>query len=1737
MSASVGPPAQPELPDLSHLTEEERSIIQAVMERQKKEEEQEQSMLKDKEEPKSPTPQEKDQPKPQPSQWNPFSGISELVSNVLQTPQRSPVEEEPKPKLHQQFEMYKDQVKKIGDEAQKVQEPKGESPICGICHKTKFADGCGHVCSYCQSKFCARCGGRVSLRSNKVMWVCNLCRKQQEILTKSGAWFYSQQPAGADGCRLGAKRTTPSPGPANQDSLKNGSELSTPIDRKRSPSASSHREGGEHTQYAPPDGSMPQSPSDYGRDPRQSPRRSRIHDGGGGYADSRGRWRSQDEPLDAELDDYALQRRREEEYQARYRSDPNLARYPVKPQPYEEQMRIHAEVSRARHERRHSDVSLAYTELDELQGGRLSRPPLTGTGPRSYSVDRSSPGQRASNHSPPTPHRSPVLGDGGRRGVGDGLRKQHHLDPSSAMRRGKPDEVDGMLRNDSLSSDQSETVRPPGNQSHRSRRTGKMRQTGSFSSSEEELATTPEYTSCEDVDLESHSVRGKRKTNARPIFLDVTYGQPERRTDGRSYEEDDAEWSEPQVKDSGVDTCSSTTLNEESSQAEKHPVTWQPSKDGERLIGRILLNKRMKDGTVPRDTGALLGLKVVGGKMTESGKLCAFITKVKRGSLADTVGHLRPGDQVIEWNGRVLQGATFKEVYNIIMESKPEPQVELVVSRPIGDVPRIPESTHGQLESSSSSFESQKMGPAISVTSPMSPGMLRDAPQYLSGQLSSPCLSRRTTPFVPRVQVKLWYDKVGHQLIVTILGAKDLPSRDDGRPRNPYVKIYFLPDRSDKSKRRTKTVKKSLEPKWNQTFMYSPVHRREFRERMLEITLWDQARVREEESEFLGEILIELETALLDDQQHWYKLQTHDLSSMPLPNPSPYMQRRLLQGESPTRRLQNKGSIYYSSGSQRISDSEFSDYDCKDGIGVISDYRHNGRDFQSSTLSVPEQVMSSNHCSRSDMFRTRSRSPSVPPPQSRSLDHGVRGGPSLHRTGRMDRHQMSEDRYSPDSRYLTLPPRNRHRQPVTDPVFQDPSSLSYPLYREDAVKLLRSTRMGRAYSEGAYGSLDRRRLREWGMSEFPERYYNGPNPVPTPWPNHMMNGTSEHYGRTCPRIEIEPSTDTEREDHIPEFPVAPDNFEEDLRYSRGTVDRRDYHRSRSADQRPMLERPAYTRSRSTERPESGYIRSMPSLPSGRSAPTSPALSRANPRGGSVQTSPTGTPICSRRGRQLPQVPPKGGLDRSGEEVIQHSEVVTGTEPPPPAPPPPAPAPAPVPPPPPTTQVSVPEPEEKPPAPPPVNGRKEVTWEDLQRKATVEAVAENGDAGSLKDPQAKRGLDTLSMKSSDSDVSDVSAMSSVSRLSSASYMSVQSERARGSRRISRGDALQGSQGEELSLSELMDAVIGVGGGGAEGGEAGLGEVEVMEEEEGGEQALENDGRQSAGAGSNITKSSSVGGEMCSLGRNDDDDEDKKRRSSFGAKMAAMVGLGKKSQSTSQLDPEEEGKKKKPVRLAIQRSVETGLAIEFKNRMTRQPSRETAEDGENPKPGNLIFPGVKISSDSQFTEFLDGLGPAQLAGRQTLATPPMGDIQIGMVHRKERLDVEVIRARGLVGKPGNKQTPAPYVKVYLLDNGKCINKKKTRLARKTLDPLYQQQLQFEENPEGKVLQIIVWGDYGRMDHKSFMGAAQILLDDLELTNMVIGWYKLFPPTSLVDPTLAPLSSKPSQSAQGGGSNVRS
>ncbi|XP_009203760.2 regulating synaptic membrane exocytosis protein 1 isoform X16 [Papio anubis] len=1462
MSSAVGPrgprpptvpPPMQELPDLSHLTEEERNIIMAVMDRQKEEEEKEEAMLKC---------VVRDMAKP---------AACKTPRNAENQPHQ------PSPRLHQQFESYKEQVRKIGEEARRYQgEHKDDAPTCGICHKTKFADGCGHLCSYCRTKFCARCGGRVSLRSNNedkvVMWVCNLCRKQQEILTKSGAWFFGSGPqqTSQDGTLSDTATGAGSEVPREKKArLQERSRSQTPL----STAAASSQDTAPPS--APPDRSKGAEPSQQALGPEQKQASSRSRsepprerkktpglseqNGKGALKSERKRvpktsaqpgegaveererkerresrrlekGRSQDYPDTPEKRDEGKaadeeKQRKEEEYQTRYRSDPNLARYPVKPPPEEQQMRMHARVSRARHERRHSDVALPRTEAGAaLPEGKVGKrapaaarasPPDS---PRAYSAERTAetraPGaKQLTNHSPPAPRHGPVPAEATELKAQEPLRKQSRLDPSSAvlMRKAKREKVETMLRNDSLSSDQSESVRPSPPKPHRSKRGGKKRQM-SVSSSEEEGVSTPEYTSCEDVELESESVSEKG---------DLDYY-----------------WLDP-----------ATWHSRETSPISSHPVTWQPSKEGDRLIGRVILNKRT---TMPKESGALLGLKVVGGKMTDLGRLGAFITKVKKGSLADVVGHLRAGDEVLEWNGKPLPGATNEEVYNIILESKSEPQVEIIVSRPIGDIPRIPESSHPPLESSSSSFESQKMErPSISVISPTSPGALKDAPQVLPGQLS----------------VKLWYDKVGHQLIVNVLQATDLPARVDGRPRNPYVKMYFLPDRSDKSKRRTKTVKKILEPKWNQTFVYSHVHRRDFRERMLEITVWDQPRVQEEESEFLGEILIELETALLDDEPHWYKLQTHDESSLPLPQPSPFMPRRHIHGESSSKKLQR---------SQRISDSDISDYEVDDGIGVVPPvgYRSSARESKSTTLTVPEQQRTTHHRSRSvsphrgnDQGKPRSRLPNVP--LQRSLDE-------IHPTRR---------------------------------------------------------------------------------SRSPTRHHDA---------------------------------------------------------SRSPVD----HRARDVDSQYLSEQDRMHRQRS---------------------PT--------------QSPPADTSFSSRRGRQLPQVPVRSGSIEQEQEKYNSS-----------------------------TKASL-----------------VVEERTRQMKMKVHRFKQTTGSGSSQELDREqyskynihkdqyRSCDNVSAKSSDSDVSDVSAISrtsSASRLSSTSFMSEQSERPRG--RIS-------------SFTPKMQ------------------------------------GRRMGTSGRAIMKSTSVSGEMYTLEHNDGSQSDtavgtvgaggKKRRSSLSAKVVAIVS--RRSRSTSQLSQTESGHKK--LKSTIQRSTETGMAAEMR-KMVRQPSRESTDGSINSysSEGNLIFPGVRLGADSQFSDFLDGLGPAQLVGRQTLATPAMGDIQIGMEDKKGQLEVEVIRARSLTQKPGSKSTPAPYVKVYLLENGACIAKKKTRIARKTLDPLYQQSLVFDESPQGKVLQVIVWGDYGRMDHKCFMGVAQILLEELDLSSMVIGWYKLFPPSSLVDPTLTPLTRRASQSS---------
>ncbi|KYN04560.1 Rab-3-interacting molecule unc-10 [Cyphomyrmex costatus] len=101
-------------PDMSHLTPEERRIIEGVLMRQKEEEEQDHEIMRRKQ-------------------------------DEVQI-------------LEETIRIRSEKHKKAGVEL---------NATCHICLKTKFADGVGHICNYCDIRCCARCGGKVTLRSSK----------------------------------------------------------------------------------------------------------------------------------------------------------------------------------------------------------------------------------------------------------------------------------------------------------------------------------------------------------------------------------------------------------------------------------------------------------------------------------------------------------------------------------------------------------------------------------------------------------------------------------------------------------------------------------------------------------------------------------------------------------------------------------------------------------------------------------------------------------------------------------------------------------------------------------------------------------------------------------------------------------------------------------------------------------------------------------------------------------------------------------------------------------------------------------------------------------------------------------------------------------------------------------------------------------------------------------------------------------------------------------------------------------------------------------------------------------------------------------------------------------------------------------------------------------------------------------------------------------------------------------
>ncbi|XP_058822025.1 regulating synaptic membrane exocytosis protein 1 isoform X8 [Topomyia yanbarensis] len=1513
-----------DMPDLSHLTQEERAIIENVMHRQRQEEERENEIMRRKQD-----------------------EVATLVDSIRQK---------------------SEQQKKSGIEL---------DATCHICLKTKFADGIGHICNYCNIRCCAKCGGKVTLRNNKVIWVCIVCRKKQELLSKTGQWINKStspdgmarridgdsrnlphpsldpldpsdkrpklerarsaaekenNPMQRSGSQLRRQYSQQDPPPRRMSQSDSGVDMSTGLPQVRLPMPRMHpqamQQQGSYGQYSTHAG-LPQPPMQtmsYGHHQSHvTPQVQITRPSGNAVLSGYG----QDDPsyYQGEIEDLM-------------RAHPHLV-HPRQQQHYAESMQSAA----PSYGSGSSSGIVLTTEPTKKHKRPMGGPYLPQQ--RSFSSSdediRSTPEYEAGhqtqyfdNHSrlnPSVPEYRARKLDVQQRNSYNRTNHNRYQSQQTHSHSQQPlpqvvvadstitsSAYDNNNHQHSSSHHQhSHQSVPQTHQAHNSQYQYIQQNSRYHSSSAGNEQPDPYW----DEPADSRRFTERRKKTVRFDGQDTDdWGRWESERQGS---QDSA------TKDSGIDTSSTFTSSEDSNRGDgpKNPVSWQVSADGSRMIGHMVLRRNIDDEDV-------LGLKVRGGQVLPNDERATIVEHVQRGSLADKEGHIRPGDEVVEWNGHSLRDKSAQDVYVIISDSRMEPFVELLITRAIlinrKNTQASWRNSHSpirvQTHHPGESYD-RRDKPSVLVTSPGSPD-LHSVRNY-SANLRYP---NRLTPTATvaqqensvggRIQIKLGFEPSSLQLIVTVVCAAGLISRINSAARNPYAKICLLPDRSEKSKRRTKTLALTNDPRWGQTFVYEGLRRADLQNRLFEVTLWDY--VRYGANDFLGEVIIDLATHPLDDEPEWYILQPHQESI----RETLRRDDRESGGNELDMILTPTDHLSPPSTTSRLSDSDTTSECDIDGLMT-------GRDGASvsslgSSSSPPPEV---------DLQERRSRRDMSPQGRKRAAGMVAKDYRTVSGVGQGFHNQMSNEATSSYRRNGTMAMSQRSQ-----------SAAPSENYRDD---------------------------RRGSLSPQDDRY--------TEYPVLPLH----HY---APRFQSRSATATPtgspKKRQLPQVPHVSRNAAMRDRFIQDFEDRSGgrfaRHRGRQSHHQPTY--------RSTGM--GGWERHYSGL-SDSDLTTHSLDSRIRPR------------------HSLS--PDKDFMGDFGDSDMESVVSVTSSAF--------------------STQSERPR------------GSKGISDYDMRDRGRY---GHNGGRDAYRRRERDRDRDRNSSDHErDRDLSDREQRDS-------------RERSDLDRSLSNNE---GTPEDKIDGSLSDTAVI---------------------------QSL--DSRRKLDQ------------------RSPKSETPTRDRERFGA------GMGKKSNSTSQLSATDQGispssssstsQRKRSSAGSIQRSVEV-TPIPSQSSAYRAGSLHSISSSE----GSSWSPSLRVAGDTgPLSDFIEGLGPGQLVGRQVLGAPALGDIQLSMCYQKGSLEVEVIRARGLQARPGSKVLPAPYVKVYLVSGKKCIEKAKTTTARKTLDPLYQQQLVFREPFAGCILQVTVWGDYGRMEGKKvFMGVAQIMLDNLNLSHIVIGWYKLFGTTSLV------------------------
>ncbi|XP_072936104.1 regulating synaptic membrane exocytosis protein 2 isoform X5 [Epargyreus clarus] len=1465
-----------DMPDLSHLTPEERAIIEGVMMRQRQEEQREHEIMRRKQ---------------------------DEVAVLEQT-------------IRTRNEMQR----AAGVEL---------AATCHICLKTKFADGVGHSCHYCRVRCCARCGGKVSLRSNKVIWVCILCRKKQELLSKTGQWIHKS--AGQDSMlwrmesdlrdlqpqvesshdkRPKLERAHSAAEKENHPLQRSGSALRRQYSQQEThcyeleglarthPSMVNPRQksvyGVDETVLLPtaPAHLMPHMPSSH---PPLPPRSSS----------------SDDEVPECVSDE-------NDEYRDRGQVE--------------------------------ACASLRHPQLRSTSVAANNYYNLTNHSPTSYLAD-----VRGAFDSTRTPA-------GGRSfdSVTDCRWRARDDGEGSYLRPYAPDEGPrsdrAVYKSAYLWEDSAD------NRRFTERRKKTVRFDG-----HEGAATFP---------------RGGRDASGAPHDWASLRWESERQTS-----QDSA------TKDSGIDTSSTFTSSEDSNRGDcpKFPLSWQASADGTRMIGHMVLRKAVVEGGT-HSSAAILGLKVVGGKLLPDGTRGAIVEKVKKGSIADLEGQVRIGDEVLQWNGVPLQGRTNDEVATVVANSKHDSHVELVVSRPLAATrpPAQPWRTHKVCEERGNGEGARLPTHAY-------------APRFQSrSATATPTTSpkKRQLPQIPHQS---------SQRAVRAQVSADLEERKWIAPHHIGATLTYRSTPQGWERHYAGLSDSELAARgggWAPRRRLSP-----------------DATAADSDLESVASV-----TSSAFSTQSERPRPTRMLSRGRLPS---YSASYTFDNANPlsdlhcrydrkTRRLLPYASLVVACGERGAWRRTRPRYD----LHPVTQSLHNVRLARRHQRNALARNHSTNTYGRQCSYcRINGQTQGCPDCAAQFNGYTQRGVRSLPEPQHYN--HISTDK---EIKRRTLPTIDHYNNVALNGLDYT-NNQKYSNCMEGNLNIIQGEEPqyhgyesdGSVAETTIHVSLDRDHNTYHTIETVNPRHQGSLN-VSRPVFDHYTGEFVEHDFRRNHTIQNNTNS----------LGLA--------QITNNTYRHEDDHKIRNS-------RNYITRSKSTE-----------------------SITRRH--SDSLMFSKSSSAICYSPTEEDDVFHDVGASNRS---TRKHGHNVSINDIP-------------------TFQEYSPE------------CFASTSNIDLSSKQPLQPIIKNARVRSYSLGSTCRSDRKFSITANSLCVgisptqpeSSRRALSPDAPLDDAIH--------------NHDDRHSGEQQREKSASPTEPTHSNDYGGRENGRNNNQQQTLERRESRRGQftRSLSNADVPPDEKADGSLSDTALGGVSEPEPSHDDTLLKAEPRDFFGP------GMGKKSNSTSQLS-------------ATGRKRRLGFGKRGKNSFTVQRSEEVvpgelrggagvsrASSASSENDEDRWSPGMRGSGSSEgggLSDFIDGLGPGQLVGRQLLGAPTLGDVQLSMCYQKGFLEVEVIRARGLQARQGSRTLPAPYVKVYLVSGKRCIAKAKTSTARRTLDPLYQQTLTFRENFKGCVLQVTVWGDYGRIEGKKvFMGVAQIMLDDLNLSNIVIGWYKLFGTTSL-------------------------